>query len=91
MGNRILVETDGDVGGVRELHGMRVSSEQSQERRDDCPEVLPAPIERGHEAVVGARRLKDFVERFFASDILFPPQDGRGERFGIGEERFPTF
>ena len=41
--------------------------------------------------VVGKRRLQDFVERFFAADILSPPENCRGHSFRVGEFGFPTF
>ncbi len=62
-----------------------------QERRDDGREILSDSVDAGDESVVGAGGVENVMEPLLAPDVLFPPEQGAGNRFRSGENRFPTF
>jgi len=91
MSFTILVETDGQVGGIGELNEMGISIKQLENDRNDFPQVFGGAIEGDHKSIVGEWRFDNFVQRFFGGDVLLLLQDNTSNGFGVGENWFPTF
>ena len=79
----ILIETDGDVGGVGELEVMSVSIKQSQKGGDNFSQILGRSVQGHHEPIVGERGFNDLVQRFLSGDVLSLFQNNTSDRFGI--------
>ena len=64
---------------------MSLLLEELHDDGNDTSEIYSRSIQGNDEPVVRAGRFKDFVERFFGSDVLALFEDDRGNNFRIGE------